>query len=144
MHLIFWIEDLNITETDRLKSLKKLIMGFRALVCGTETYNVEIFSEKEKLKGMVCSCPYAQKGENCKHMAAVLAAVTYSECEEAFSEGEKEQIQRKVISFDRENFRRQEEFLREEIYDVDIVPMVERADRDELEIFLLRSLKTIR
>lgn len=125
----------------QVEELEETDYGFRALVCGTETYNVEIFSEKEKLKGMVCSCPYAQKGENCKHMAAVLAAVTYSECEEAFSEGEKEQIQRKVISFDRENFRRQEEFLREEIYDVDIVPMVERADRDELEIFLLSELE---
>lgn len=43
-----------------------------ATVCGTEDYDVEIRFEQNEVIDMDCSCPYAESGNNCKHMAAVL------------------------------------------------------------------------
>lgn len=47
-----------------------------ATVCGTDDYEVEIRLDEDrtedKIKSMFCSCPYADSGANCKHMAAVL------------------------------------------------------------------------
>lgn len=44
----------------------------RADVSGTEDYEVEISLEDGEITDMYCSCPYAEDGRNCKHMAAVL------------------------------------------------------------------------
>ncbi len=55
------VEDLDISE-DTL----------RATVLGTENYEVEIYLEQDQVVDMYCSCPYAEDGKNCKHMAAVL------------------------------------------------------------------------
>lgn len=46
--------------------------NIEAEVEGTETYNVEIEIEGENVIYMSCDCPYAESGNNCKHMAAVL------------------------------------------------------------------------
>lgn len=43
-----------------------------ATVCGTEAYDVEIILQDDAITDMYCSCPYAENGSNCKHMAAVL------------------------------------------------------------------------
>lgn len=43
-----------------------------ATVYGTEKYKVEIIKEDEEVIDLSCSCPYADAGNNCKHMAAVL------------------------------------------------------------------------
>ena len=47
----------------------------RAKVWGSREYQVEIRSDSEGVAQMVCDCPYAERGENCKHMAAVLFAL---------------------------------------------------------------------
>lgn len=44
----------------------------RAEVIGSEVYEVEISLEDGEVDEMYCSCPYAEDGRNCKHMAAVL------------------------------------------------------------------------
>lgn len=41
-------------------------------VIGTYHYEVEIKFFNDEIKIMKCSCPYAEDGHNCKHMAAVL------------------------------------------------------------------------
>ncbi len=47
-----------------------------AVVKGSENYNVEIdFDGTEIDPDMYCSCPHAEGGNNCKHMAAVLYEV---------------------------------------------------------------------
>lgn len=47
-----------------------------AVVSGTEDYDVQIeMSHDGEILHMSCSCPYAQGGDNCKHMAAVLFAI---------------------------------------------------------------------
>ncbi|WP_125142053.1 SWIM zinc finger family protein [Clostridium transplantifaecale] len=44
----------------------------RATVQGSEEYDVRIRMEGDKIVDMECDCPYAERGEDCKHMAAVL------------------------------------------------------------------------
>jgi len=43
-----------------------------ATVSGTNDYYVEIIFDGDKISGMDCTCPYADSGNRCKHMAAVL------------------------------------------------------------------------
>ena len=52
-----------------------------AMVEGTETYRVEIVLYRGKVQDMVCDCPYADAGNNCKHMAAVLFAAEEEEAD---------------------------------------------------------------
>ena len=44
----------------------------QAEVEGAEIYEVEIHLDNDEVTEMQCSCPYAEDGRNCKHMAAVL------------------------------------------------------------------------
>lgn len=41
-------------------------------VIGSDDYEVEISLNNGEVTDMYCSCPYAEDGKNCKHMAAVL------------------------------------------------------------------------
>ncbi|MGN1317756.1 MAG: SWIM zinc finger domain-containing protein [Lachnospirales bacterium] len=43
-----------------------------AQVSGYDLYDVEIEIENDEITDMHCTCPYAEGGSNCKHMAAVL------------------------------------------------------------------------
>lgn len=45
-----------------------------AVVEGAEEYDVNIELDGDSVEWMECTCPYAEGGENCKHMAAVLYA----------------------------------------------------------------------
>jgi len=49
--------------------------GYEALVHGSEDYEVNIILDGDSIQDMFCDCPYAEDGNNCKHMAAVLFAV---------------------------------------------------------------------
>lgn len=57
---------------DAVTELQKTDRGYQAVVIGTEDYEVEIEMDKDVIYDMYCSCPYAEDGNNCKHMAAVL------------------------------------------------------------------------
>lgn len=46
--------------------------GITAVVEGTKKYHVDIELDGENVIDMICDCPYAEDGHNCKHMAAVL------------------------------------------------------------------------
>ena len=43
-----------------------------ATVCGSEDYEVDITLINGKLYDAYCSCPYAEDGNYCKHMASVM------------------------------------------------------------------------
>lgn len=58
-----------------VKSLVHSSLGYAASVQGTELYDVEIRLEDHEVVDMYCSCPHAESGYNCKHMAAVLYAL---------------------------------------------------------------------
>lgn len=65
-----------VTEFQKTKN------GYRAIVEGTEDYEVEIEIEEGNICDMYCSCPYAEDGNYCKHMAAVLYKMEETEGEE--------------------------------------------------------------
>lgn len=47
----------------------------QAEVEGSELYEVSIYLHGGRVDDMTCTCPYAEDGNNCKHMAAVLYAI---------------------------------------------------------------------
>ena len=48
---------------------------YRTRVIGDASYNVEIKIRNDDLVFARCSCPYAAKGNYCKHMAALMYAI---------------------------------------------------------------------
>lgn len=60
----------------------------RADVYGTDDYEVEITLNKDTIDDMYCSCPYAEEGKNCKHMAAVLYEWSEGQFESVSTEDE--------------------------------------------------------
>lgn len=66
----------NYWDDDRVESLRQDGNTVTAVVCGTEDYDVEIeIGRGGNVAYMSCTCPYAEEGNNCKHMAAVLFAI---------------------------------------------------------------------
>lgn len=63
----------------RVSELERTEDGYAAIVAGTEEYEVEILLEGDSIEDMLCDCPYAEDGNACKHMAAVLFAVAAAE-----------------------------------------------------------------
>lgn len=49
---------------------------YSAIVHGSEDYNVSLIIQKGNFLNGECDCPYAKGGNNCKHMAALLYALT--------------------------------------------------------------------
>lgn len=63
-----------------VKDLKIYNNRIESYVEGSEEYKVEIDINDDKIVSMECSCPYAQDGHLCKHMAATLFEYTQDEC----------------------------------------------------------------
>ncbi|MBY4956170.1 SWIM zinc finger domain-containing protein [Streptococcus suis] len=61
---------------DAVQGLQKTSDGYNAHVIGGQVYEVEISFEHGQLVSMWCECPYAQEMNHCKHMAAVLFAIS--------------------------------------------------------------------
>lgn len=57
---------------DAVENLEISSDMIRAAVTGTEEYEVEISLDHGEITDMYCTCPYAEDGSHCKHMAAVL------------------------------------------------------------------------
>lgn len=55
-------------------NLKRTLDGVQATVKGSKTYHVTVFVQNEQIIDAECNCPYAQGGNYCKHMAAVMFA----------------------------------------------------------------------
>lgn len=63
-------------DDDCVESLYQDRNTVTAVVSGTEDYDVEIeMGRGGNIEYMSCTCPYAEEGNNCKHMAAVLFAM---------------------------------------------------------------------
>lgn len=67
--------------------LHKTEHGYHAVVEGTEDYEVDIEMEGGRVCEMYCSCPYAENGNNCKHMAAVFFEIEEQNEEDILAEG---------------------------------------------------------
>lgn len=63
-------------QDSRVRILQKSQDSVQAEVAGSDDYEVEIYLSDDEVVGMECNCPYAEGGEHCKHMAAVLYAST--------------------------------------------------------------------
>ncbi|WP_293727925.1 SWIM zinc finger family protein [uncultured Phascolarctobacterium sp.] len=61
---------------DYVRNITRTALGYTSVVSGTEDYTVNIVLRNEKVVQMSCECPYAEDGNNCKHMAAVLYKLT--------------------------------------------------------------------
>lgn len=66
---------LNYYHSGAILDLTETECGYEAVVLGSEEYAVDISITPDGELDMLCDCPYAEQGENCKHMAAVLYAV---------------------------------------------------------------------
>lgn len=66
-------------EEGRVLEMEQTENGYTATVDGTEEYEVEILMDGNSIEDMLCDCPYAEDGNYCKHMAAVLFAVNAGE-----------------------------------------------------------------
>ena len=64
---------------DQVRNLDRTDYGYSAEVRGENAYEVDIYMNDGELDEMDCTCPYAAKGYNCKHMAAVLFALEDSD-----------------------------------------------------------------
>lgn len=69
-------------ELRNISNLTKTAKGYSAIVCGTEDYEVEVELQDEEYSHLWCSCPHAEEGNYCKHMAAVLYELEESEIDE--------------------------------------------------------------
>ena len=49
---------------------------YHAIAHGSDDYEVKITVKDNRITEMYCSCPYAEDGNNCKHMAALLFELT--------------------------------------------------------------------
>ena len=70
-----------------VQDLEKTEHGYHAVVEGTEDYEVDIEIEDGRICEMYCTCPYADDGNNCKHMAAVLYEIEEQEGSDSLVEG---------------------------------------------------------
>lgn len=78
---------LNYYEMGAVLNVQKTETGLCATVVGNENYELEIKITDGRVYDMWCSCPYAEDGNNCKHMAAVL--FKSDESAHGIEEGEK-------------------------------------------------------
>lgn len=66
---------MNYYEKGRVDKLKKIDDNYYAEVRGSQPYHVVIKELPNQRIAMRCDCPYAQDGNKCKHMAAVLIKI---------------------------------------------------------------------
>ena len=64
--------------------------GYQAVAHGSDDYEVAITIKNNRITEMYCDCPYAQDGNNCKHMATLLFELTEGDASLAVIESEKD------------------------------------------------------
>ena len=96
-------------EDGAVDQIQKTDHGWKAIVHGSEDYEVEITEENGSIKAMQCTCPYAEDGSYCKHEAALLFEL--SEEDDLIDEESSEDVQ----TLDEMIDAMREEDLREEM-----------------------------
>ncbi len=84
---------LDYYERGHVSALKKTETGYTAAVEGSEDYDVEIVFRDGEIYDMTCTCPYAEDGTYCKHMAAVLFEIEGGEPDGELAEVHSRHIQ---------------------------------------------------
>ncbi len=109
-------------QSGAVKQLKQHGCRIEGVVAGSEYYKVALELDEDGVVDAYCSCPYAEEGDLCKHMAAVLYA--------AFSESRQTGQQ---YAFDPEEGNAAAE--KEGVQLIDKI--IREADREKLEALLL-------
>lgn len=69
-------------EDEAVHDIERTGNKITAAVDGSETYTVTLYVKADAVYNMTCTCPYAAKGEHCKHMVAVLLALEDGQLQE--------------------------------------------------------------
>ncbi|MCI6006175.1 MAG: SWIM zinc finger family protein [Blautia sp.] len=102
-----------------------------AVVEGTEDYNVQIHVRGDVVESMECDCPYAESGNKCKHMAAVLFVYEDYLSENDCEDDEEEYGSKTVVSSWEERFDRQKK---------EIIDLVNTIPEDKLRKLMVNQL----
>lgn len=105
-----------------VEDLRKQQDSLTATVCGTKEYEVEVTFAGDRIEDMQCSCPYAESGEYCKHMAAVLYEWEDYDCVE-------------------EEGRCDEPMKQKEVEENSVMEIVSNATEEEVRKFLTQVLE---
>ncbi len=121
-----------ISYTDAITITHQSVDLISAVVEGTDDYDVQIMMQNGDIIDMSCSCPYADSGENCKHMAAVLI-----HCFEYLNdtpEEDEESIHLHTEALTRDQYSVQteelEKLIRQEAYDDIVAFLISEMLRD--------------
>lgn len=117
---------------DAVENMEIAADSIRADVIGTEEYEVEITLRNGEAVDMYCSCPYAEDGNRCKHMAAVLYQWSEEGQEAEESGGAEEDDSPKTTSV--------EELVREADIDVVRSYLVSLLKEDEKLLLRFRGM----
>ena len=105
---------------DRVENLKLKDNVLTAFVYGNDKYNVRIIFDDDEVFETDCTCPYAEDGNYCKHMAAVLY-----QWENDFNKGEAHSGNKTSA---------------DDVYENSAASLVMAADSEVIKKFLIRIL----
>ncbi len=78
---------------------------YKAVVQGSENYNVEVEFDGDEIIDMDCDCPYAEDGDYCKHEAALLCYLESTNARDNKPDTPSEEIKRIIDTLDEETLR---------------------------------------
>lgn len=107
--------------------------GVEAIVSGTEDYTVKIDMPYGEIQRMSCSCPYANGGKRCKHLAAVLFVVSGDE----LYEDEDEEVDQEESYWDDEEENEYEHSSYRSIHSENLKSAIDELSVDDVKELLL-------
>lgn len=91
--------------SDGISHIQKTKDGWKAVAHGTYDYDVSVIMDGDTVEDMECTCPYAEDGNYCKHMAALLFALENDDFTENPAEENGESIEDILNSMNEEQLR---------------------------------------
>lgn len=84
-------------EDEAVHDIERTGNKITAAVDGSETYTVTLYVKADAVYNMTCTCPYAAKGEHCKHMVAVLLALEDGQLQEELETDGRERTWKDIL-----------------------------------------------
>lgn len=84
-------------EDEAVHDIERTGNKITAAVDGSETYTVTLYVKADAVYNMTCTCPYAAKGEHCKHMVAVLLALKDGQLQEELETDGRERTWKDIL-----------------------------------------------
>lgn len=81
-------------KSNKIKNYKKCNNDYSCVISGTDNYDVFIsYDKSDNIKSMSCTCPYFKKGNNCKH---IYALIIESKLKESY---------KKLVKYEKQSFK---------------------------------------